>query len=178
MSKLKLATTVAGLSGRYLIEQVTKPTPKRASEPPPSPERLTPEWLTDALCRQHPGAAVVGFELGTVAEGSTSRRPLRVNYNEAGRAAGLPTSIFTKSTPGLKVRLVSGLIGAQANEANYYTHLRPQTKLAGIEGPDGYHAVVDDKTQRSMLLIEDLSPRVRAYGDPTEVYVDRSMAES
>lgn len=55
---------------------------------PPSPEKLTSEWLTLALCQRVRGAAVTGFELGPRNDGTSARRTLRVLYNAAGRDGG------------------------------------------------------------------------------------------
>ena len=51
---------------------------------PPSAEALTAEWLTAALCREVPGAAVVDVEVFGGSDGTSSRRAVRVVYNQAG----------------------------------------------------------------------------------------------
>ena len=57
---------------------------------------LTNDWLTAALCREVPGAAVVDFEVVGGSDGTSSRRAVRVGYNALGHKAGLPTRLFTK----------------------------------------------------------------------------------
>jgi hypothetical protein len=104
VSQAGLAVKLAGVGGRYVAEQLTRPRPTDRDTAPGRPDRLTEAWLTDALYRDHPGAHVTGFSLGEPDNGSTSRQRLTVTYDAAGEAAGLPTTMFTKSTPNLRPR--------------------------------------------------------------------------
>jgi aminoglycoside phosphotransferase (APT) family kinase protein len=177
VSKARLAAMAAATAGHYMLECVVRPRGSDSSKPPGRPEWVTAEWLTDALCRNHPGAAVTSYALGERSPGSTMRQKLEVTYNAAGQQAGLPTLLFTKSTPTLKTRLVSGMIGTMVNEANYYEHLRPTAKAAGVEGPDALHVVAERGSYRSLLVLEDITARVDWFGSPLETYVDRNKAE-
>ena len=56
---------------------------------------ITPEWLTAVLCEKHPGAVVTAVEVKLASAGTHERHRLLPTYNEAGRQAGLPGSIFT-----------------------------------------------------------------------------------
>src|SRR5581483_11438893 len=75
-------------------------------EVPPNAEALTSEWLTAALCDSVPGAQVIDFQLLGGSDGTSSRRALRVTYNDAGQRAGLPTRLFMKSAASLQSRLM------------------------------------------------------------------------
>src|SRR5271163_4444801 len=94
--KSAMARQVAALTGHVLAEKLRPRRPTDLAEVPASPEALTTEWLTAALCSGHPAARVSGFTIGAGSEGSTSRAPLTVAYNAAGRAAGLPVEVFAK----------------------------------------------------------------------------------
>ncbi len=142
---------------------------------PPSVDALTLEWLTAALCPPVPGAAVTDFELSEGSDGTSSRRPLRVAYNEAGAAAGLPTALYTKSTPTLTTRLMYGLNNLAEQEGNFYMRIRPELE---IEAPRGYCAVHDPRSAASMLIMDDLdATRGAVVGDMLTGSFDRAQAE-
>ncbi len=96
--KLKVAGQLGRIGAHIVNERLRRPRPTTLAEIPPSVDALTPEWLTAALCRAHPGAWVTAVSTASGSDGSTSRRLLTIDYNDVGRHAGLPTSIFTKST--------------------------------------------------------------------------------
>lgn len=83
---------------------------------PLSYEAITPEWLTDALCKKHPGAQVVSHRLDVPDVGSSNRRKIYIEYNEAGRKAGLPTAIFCKATHGFRTASSSASPMAQTSK--------------------------------------------------------------
>jgi hypothetical protein len=97
--RLQLAGLIGRVGYQVAKERLTRPRPTTLREVPPSPEALTNEWLTAGLCDAVPGAAVIGYELGARNDGTSARRPMRVTYNDAGRDAGLPEALFTKSQP-------------------------------------------------------------------------------
>lgn len=115
------------------------------------------------------------FSLGTGSDGSTSRRAVKVQYNAAGQKAGLPTDLFTKSTPNLKSRLLTVPAGALEVECLFYNVIQPALK---VETPTGYYADCDLRSGRSMIVTDDVGvTKVAAFGDPRDVYIDRAKAE-
>jgi len=60
---------------------------------PCSPDAITPEWLTAAICAKTPGAIVTNVVVERSSAGTHERHRLLVTYNEVGRRAGLPASI-------------------------------------------------------------------------------------
>ena len=149
---------LAALSGRvaYHIatEQITSPRPVKLQEVPPTPEHLTDEWLTLALCDGVPGARVVSHQLGARNDGTTSRRTLRVEFNDVGREAGLTECLFTKSAPGFPTRLASGIAGLGVAESTFYAQIRPMLK---IEAPTTQYSGYDPITNRLMLILDDIT---------------------
>ena len=141
---------------------------------PASAERLTPEWMTAALCASVPGARVTGLALGGGSDGSSARRSITLTYNDVGASAGLPTAIFTKSTPRFTNRFVLGLTGAAGNECFFYNECRPALSL---NSPIGYYAAVDPGSKRSMILTEDVGQtRGATFGDALQT-LTRAEAE-
>jgi len=54
---------------------------------------------------------------------------LIVSYNEEGRRAALPVSIFTKSLPSIVTQMIGGFNGTARVEGNFYTQLRSQIEI-------------------------------------------------
>jgi hypothetical protein len=137
----------AGLVGALtLAEKVRPPRPLQRDEVPASAAHLTPAWLTSALCREVPDAAVVGVTRSGGSSGTSERVGLHIEYNEAGRAAGLTVDVFTKSSTSFRQRMVLGGAGALHGETRFYLGLRDKT---AVEAPRGYWGCVDDRSWRS-----------------------------
>jgi hypothetical protein len=170
------ATALAALKigGRVAFERLVRPKARRAEDVPCSPDAITPEWLTAVLCQKVPEAVVAGLVVKPASAGTHERHQLIVTYNEAGRRAGLPASIFTKSLPSLVTRMIGGFNGTARVEGRFYTQLRPQLE---IEAPIGYHAASDRKTFASILLLEDMFATKSATFCNYRTYVSREMAE-
>lgn len=151
--KLWLVGKAAVVGGLALTEKVRPPRPVHRDQVPASAEHISPAWLTSALCRDVPGAAVVRVERSGGSSGTSERAGLRLEYNDAGRAAGLPTRVFTKSSASFRQRMVLGGAGALHGETRFYTALREKTS---VEAPRGYWGCVDDRSWRSIVVIEDI----------------------
>jgi hypothetical protein len=91
------ATAPAALKigGRVAFERLVRPKARRRDDVPCSPSAITTEWLMAVLCSEVPGAAVTHVEVAAASSGTHERHRLIVTYNDAGRRAGLPGSIFT-----------------------------------------------------------------------------------
>jgi Phosphotransferase enzyme family len=133
-----------------------------ASNLPLSYEAITEDWLTDALCSAHPGAAVTAMQLGPVDSGSSNRRKIAVTYNAAGQAAGLPTKLFCKATHDLANRIVLGISGGAMGEVAFYNHVRP---LLNVEVPVAFFAGYDPANINSLTIMHDISDDVTSFCD-------------
>lgn len=120
-------------------------------------EEITPAWLSAVLGNGVPDAAVVTFQLGAEDEGTSSRRHLYLTWNEVGTAAGLPTSVFCKSTMTLESRYLLGMNGGIAAEVSFYNNVRPHIE---IRTPKVLFAQYDPVTLNSIVLMEDLAASV------------------
>jgi hypothetical protein len=174
--KFRVAGQLGRIGAHVVNERLRRPRPTTLAEIPPSVDALTPEWLTAALCRGHPGAWVTAVSTASGSDGSTSRRVLTIDYNDVGRHAGLPTSVFTKSTPKFTSRAITVPSAALTCEALFYDRIRP---TLDIEAPVGYYMAVDNRSGRSMFVMEDVaSTKDATFGDPTKHYIDRIRAEA
>jgi thiamine kinase-like enzyme len=170
---------LAGLLGRVGFhvakERVLQPRPVSLREVPPSADALTCEWLTQALCDGTPGAAVTAISLGDRNDGTSARRPLRVTYNDAGRAAGLPEALFTKSAPTFLTRLVGAGAGLARVESSFYALIRPTLE---IEAPTTLYSAYDPVSHRQLLVTDDVSvTRGATFGTALDRTLDRGQAE-
>jgi Phosphotransferase enzyme family len=170
------ATALAALKigGRVAFERLVRPKARRREDVPCSPSAITTEWLTAVLCSQIPDAAVTHVDVAPSSSGTHERHRLVLTYNDVGRRAGLPVSIFTKSLPSVVTRMIGGFNGTARVEGQFFMQLRPQLD---IEAPIGYHAAFDRQTFASILLLEDLVATKSATFCNHRTHVSRAMAE-
>lgn len=172
LARVGLAVTRSASFG--VLDRARPPRVNTLEDVPARIEQLTPELLTLVLCTAHPGAMVndVSFESGS--SGTSVRGRIRIDYNTAGSEAGLPTTLFAKSTPTLVTRIANGMTGTAESEAGFYRHLRPHLEL---EAPHGQHCIADARTFRSLHLLEDLvATKSARFCMPTDT-IDRRQAE-
>jgi len=141
---------------------------------PLSYESMTTEWLTRVVCKNAPGAKITGFSLSAPDDGSSNRRIIRLDYNDAGRAAGFPGALFCKASHSLANRMVLGVSGGARCEVLFYRDIRP---LLDIEAPQCFHAYFDSETFNSIIMLRDISGEVTEFcTDKTRM--PRARAES
>ncbi|MCP3810925.1 aminoglycoside phosphotransferase family protein [Mycobacteriaceae bacterium Msp059] len=141
---------------------------------PSSAEAITPEWLTAVLCSQVRGARVVGITVSSGDNGTSARRALVVDYNDAGMAARLPTKLFTKSTATIGSRILLGVTGIAEGESVFYNNVRQDLAL---RSPRAYYSGYDVTRHRSLVILEDLTDRGWSFPDPMANAVQRNDAE-
>lgn len=172
LTTLGLAGRVAGHVARERVGPALRlDTPDAV---PASAESLTTSWLTWVLCAGVPSAEVVGFEVLPGSDGTSSRRPLRVTYNDAGREARLPEHLFTKATAKLFSRLLIGVTDIAEGETAFYSRVRSGLDL---RSPRAFHACFDPRSHRSIVLLEDLSVQGWTFPDPMRNRVTRADAD-
>ncbi|MDN5938321.1 MAG: aminoglycoside phosphotransferase family protein [Salinisphaera sp.] len=128
-----------------------------ADQIPMGYELTTTQWWSAVLCRDVPGAEVTRFRLDEPDEGTASRRRVFLEYNDAGRAAGLPTTVFCKATPTLASRCLLGMNGAIEGEVTFYNLIRPELE---VEAPRSLFANFDPQTLNSIIVLEDMGGEV------------------
>ncbi|MGH2795994.1 MAG: phosphotransferase, partial [Actinomycetota bacterium] len=95
--------------------------PWAPSDGPDSLEDLTPEYLTRALASSVPEARVDGFAPAETTSGTTNRHRLKLEWNAAGAGAGLPETVFLKSTPLVgRNRALCSVLRMPPNELDFY----------------------------------------------------------
>ena len=174
MSKLQALTMAARFGAHIAWEAVARPRPHDLSAIPPTLNAITREWLGAALCAGHAQARVESFDMSRGSQGTTSRAALRIGYNAAGQAAGLPENLFVKMTPKLTSRLVCGLSGALASECGFHQHVRTGLSL---EAPRAFFSAWDADSCRSAILFEDIATTRGCEFLNTEAVITRTQAE-
>lgn len=82
---------------------------------------ITADWLTAQLGAGVPEAAALSATSLDGTTGTTDRRRVAVEWNEAGTAAGLPANLFIKSTPlSAKNRTMVAALDMAVNEVRFY----------------------------------------------------------
>jgi Phosphotransferase enzyme family len=162
------------IGGRVAYERLARPKARRFDDVPCSPYAVTAEWLTAVLCGKVPGAIVTQVEVKPASAGTHERHQLTVSYNEEGRRAGLPVSIFTKSLPSIVTRMIGGFNGTARVEGSFFTQIRSQLE---IEAPLCYHSAYDRRTFAAIHLLEDLVATKSATFCNHRTNVTRAMAD-
>ncbi|MEX2558149.1 MAG: phosphotransferase [Actinomycetota bacterium] len=127
--------------------------PWAPSAGPRSLEDLTPEYLTRALAGATPGAEVAAFAPTDGTSGTTDRHRLKLEWNAAGAAAGLPETVFLKSTPIVaRNRALCSVLRMPPNELDFYRLVRDAVPSVA---PRAY-AMSYGSGARFLLLLEDL----------------------
>jgi Ecdysteroid kinase-like family len=113
-------------------------------------------FITRHIAAGVPGAACEGVRPLDGTTGTTDRRRLGLTWNDAGTEAGLPGTVFVKSTPlGAKNRAMVGPLDMAVNEARFYNEVRP---ALGDGAPSSWYAHAGPGA-RHLLVLEDLVAR-------------------
>ncbi|GAA4753033.1 phosphotransferase [Nocardioides endophyticus] len=143
----------AVVAAHVALERALPARARGAGEVPASPDAVSDEWLTDVLCGHVAGARVIWSSTVEASVGSSTRWRSEVRYNAVGDAAGLPTTVFSKTTQRFKQRLMLGFIGILPGEPTFFRDYRPGLD---IEAPLGFHGGYDPQSWRSIAVIEDI----------------------
>ena len=162
------------IGGRVAYERLARPKARLFDDVPCTPYAVTAEWLTAVLCNKTPGAIVTQVDVKPASAGTHERHQLKASYNEEGRRAGLPVSIFTKSLPSIVTRMIGGFNGTARVEGSFFTQIRPELE---IEAPLCYHSAYDRRTFAAIHLLEDLVATKSATFCNHKTYVTRAMAD-
>ncbi len=126
---------------------------------PPTPDAITPEWLTAALRSSGAveNATVISIGVKPVAAGSGfvgQAARLHIEYDRKEQAA--PATVFAKlSSADPAVREKLRAVGLYEAEAGFYRDMAATTSLP-VRVPRPYLSLYDVAAAASILLIEDL----------------------
>jgi hypothetical protein len=120
-------------------------------------EDISAGWLTAALSRSFPGIEVTDFEVLNVRHGFTTVIRIRLDLNEAGKAAGAPEVVMLKGGFERFTRDLAGdySIFPFAMEVGSYREL----PALGLNMPRCWFAEFSDEQKQMMIVMEDLTRR-------------------
>lgn len=162
------------IDAAFAAEQSAPLVARTRDDIPRSYEAINAEWLTAVLCGDVPGALVTGHRLGPPDDGTNNRRRILVDYNPAGKAAGLPASVFCKATFGLANRQMLGHSGGVLCEVTFQNRAR---HLLDIEAPHPVLANYDPISFASIIIFEDFGDRATFCSENTKVDQDFARAQ-
>jgi hypothetical protein len=121
-------------------------------------EELDAEWLTAALSTKAPGAKVEGFEIVDIRRGFTTLVRLKLQLNEAARAAGIPPTVMLKGgfEPHSRKRARTYVM-----EAVGYRDVWP---VLGLRTPTCYFVDAEPERAQAIMIMEDLTARGVVFG--------------
>ncbi len=157
----------------FAREQVEKPLAVKYGDIPVSYDAITPEWMTAILCRDTPGAEVTEVMLGDPDTGTSNRRRIYVEYNQAGRDAGLAKSVFCKATQDLANRILLSTAGTKS-EVRFFNDIRP---TLDIDAPEAYFAAYDPESWASIIVLRDIADEVTFCSHKTEMHEDLAHSQ-
>lgn len=170
-----MAISIESIQAAYELDQQLQREAVTADDLPLSFDSMTAKWLTAVLCRATPGAKVIGHRMGPVDTGSSNRRRIQIEYNDAGFSAGLPSALFCKASHDLPNRIVLGVSGGAHIETHFYNQIRP---LLTIEAPRSFYAHYNADNFNSMIMLGDLTSSVTEFcNHKTEMTLDRAQSQ-
>jgi len=110
-------------------------------------------WLTQALRTRAPGVTVRGVEVIDVIPGTCTKIRLRIDLDDAGKAAGIPSLVVLKGGFESHSRAMSHV---HLSEVRGYRDLFP---FVDLPTPTCYFADYDDDGQQGIVIMEDLVER-------------------
>lgn len=164
----------AEIKRRFEAEQASPIVPKCADDMPPSYESITAEWLTAILNGGVQQAAVVSHALGPRDDGTSNRRTIDIEWNEAGKNARLPASVFCKGTQSLESRYMLGMNEGVQAEVNFYNVLFPKIEVIA---PRPLFARYDPQTLNSIIILEDLRQQVDFCTIDTDLSIEHVQSQ-
>lgn len=141
---------------------VPRPYPARTASLPHG--RFTPDaaWLGSLVANKYPGVVAQSMEVVQLFDSHTTKLRVAVDWNDAGRAAGLPRNLCIKSN-------WSGMfddVDIHALEARFYHFLTD--KLTANTATCYYADWDDDGSARGVIVLEDLIDRGGTFGHSTQ----------
>ncbi|WP_380879675.1 aminoglycoside phosphotransferase [Sphingomonas sp. DBB INV C78] len=143
-------------------DAIPGPYPSRTTPLPWNRDAITAEWLGRTMANRYPGVAAESLELVQLFDSHTTKMRVRVGWDMAGKAAGLPENLCLKSN-------WSGAfndVDICALEARFYHFLAGKMQVPTAAC---YYADWDDDGRgQGLIVLEDLVERGGKFGHSTQ----------
>lgn len=113
-------------------------------------EDISPDWMTAALTRHHPGAVVDGVTVVLRDDGTNKRARLALTYS----AGSGPATVFAKAVDPEHAELVA-LTSGLYHEPRLFT----SGVELGLDHPTVYAALIDEDRSDFLMIMEDVVAR-------------------
>lgn len=141
---------------------VPRPYPSRTRPLPGSLDQVDGRWLGETMAHKYPGVAVEAMESVQLLNSHTTKWRVKVDWNDAGKAAGLPAHLCMKANWSGQFHNVD----IHALEARFYHFLAHEMK---VPTATCYYADWDDDgSGRGLIVLEDLNQRGGKFGHSTQ----------
>lgn len=128
---------------------------------PRTVEDITAEWLTQALAQHHPGLVVSSLQKTETIAGTGTKVFVEVEFNDAGRAAGVPNRLLIKG--GLTGHQYTEIAASlYLREARFFRDIAPTVP---INVPRCEFSDLDIGSGQGIVVIEDLRLRDATFGN-------------
>lgn len=167
----------AAVNARALAQIVAAVSPRVPTRGPSKSSDVTADWITKHIGKPVSAVALSASPLNGTS-GTTDRRRLKVEWDEVGKAAGLPPDLFIKSSPlNAKNRTMVAALDMAVNEVRFYR--QASAELNGIAPKAWYaHAGVG---ARFLVVLDDIvaqGARPYALADPCEITHARGLVDA
>jgi hypothetical protein len=140
---------------------VPRPYPARTDHIPTSMDDVTAEWLSRMMSYKYPGVVASNMETVELLNSHTTKWRVKVDWNEAGIAAGLPSNLCMKANWSGSFDNVD----IHALEARFYQFMVHEMKVPTAKC---YYADWDDDgSAHGFIVLEDLVQRGGRFGHST-----------
>lgn len=141
---------------------VPRPYPSRTEPLPWTRDALTADWLSRTMANKYPGVATDKLDIVQLFDSHTTKIRIAVDWNEAGRAAGLPNNLCVKANWSGAFHNVD----IHALEARFYHFLTSKLKVP--TATCFYADWNDDGSGQGFIVLEDLIDRGGKFGHSTQ----------
>lgn len=141
---------------------VPRPYPSRTKPLPWTRDALSAGWLSEMMRHKYPGVATNKLEIVELFDSHTTKIRIAVDWNAAGRAAGLPNALCLKANWSGAFHNVD----IHALEARFYHFLTD--RLAVPTARCYYADWNDDGSAQGFVVLEDLVERGGRFGHSTQ----------
>lgn len=159
---------------RYRQEVEAQKTAVDPEDIPIAYELISSGWLSKILCANYPGCEVVAHSLDVADQGTSDRRRIFLQYNDAGTKAGLPATVFCKATQRRDSRFLIGLNGCAEGEVNFYNNIRP---VLDINAPLAIFANADKESLNSIIVLQDLAGKAEFCDHRTDISLQQAKSQ-
>lgn len=138
---------------------------------PTAIEDITPEWVEAALNSKTQGVGLKGMEMIDVNHGTCTKIRLRLDMDEAGKAAGIPELVILKGGFEPHSRMMPYM---HHQEVHAYADVLPYTPL---RFPECYFAGFDAEAKQGIVIMEDLVARGVRFCHPQRPETPEAVAK-